>query len=200
MNLSRLLVLGVLANQGPRHGHQIRRDAETTHVDSWGGVNVGALYRELRRMEEEGLVEPVRTEQVGRRPARTIYRITGEGQRELHNLREQAVLDLHGPPDALSVALLFGRVGDRAELEGLLRARRQTLANVLEGLTARRTRLQAGGHLSPLDVSVFRRGELHMEAELKWHDEFDRVLAGLFEPPAPKGKGRPKKKGGEPCS
>src|SRR6516162_5225348 len=122
MNLSRLLVLGLLANHGPRHGHQIRRDAEGTHVGTWGGVNVGALYRELRQMEDEGLVEAVRTEQVGRRPARTVYRITDEGQRELHILREQAVLDMRSAPDAISVALLFGRIGDRAELAGLLRS------------------------------------------------------------------------------
>jgi DNA-binding PadR family transcriptional regulator len=195
MNLSRLLVLGLLANHGPRHGHQIRRDAETTHVSSWGGVNVGALYRELRRLEEEGLVEAVRTEQVGRRPARTVYRITGEGHRELHILREQAVLDLHSAPDALSVALLFGRIGDRAELVGLLRARRQALANLREGLTAKRAHLQAQGYLTPLDRAVFRRVEVHLEAELKWHDEFDRVLAERSDPPGPaRAKGKPKKK------
>ena len=199
MNLSRLLVLGLLANHGPRHGHQIRRDAETTHVSSWGGVNVGALYRELRRMEEEGLVEPVRTEQVGRRPARTVYRITGEGQRELHILREQAVLDRHSAPDALSVALLFGRVGDRAELAGLLHARRQALANLLEGLTAKRTQLQQKGYLTSLDVAVFRRGELHLEAELKWHDEFDRVLAELPDRPGPARAKTKAKRKGESC-
>ena len=77
MNLTRLMVLGVLAQHGPRHGHEIRRTAEITNVGEWGGVSVGALYRELRLMEAEGLVEPVRTEQVGRRPARTVYSITG---------------------------------------------------------------------------------------------------------------------------
>src|ERR1700729_3535826 len=104
MNLSRLMVLGLLAH-GPRHGHQIRRDAEQTNVGNWGGVSVGALYRELRLMEGEDLVEPLRTEQVGRRPARTVYEITGEGRIELQSLREQAIKPTGFGPDALGVAL-----------------------------------------------------------------------------------------------
>ncbi len=59
------MVLATLARHGPRHGHEIRRLAEVTNVGEWGGVSVGALYRELRTMEGEGLVDPVRTEQVG---------------------------------------------------------------------------------------------------------------------------------------
>ena len=74
------MVLGTLARHGQQHGHQIRRIAEVTNVGEWGGVSVGALYRELRGMEAEGLVAAVRTEQVGRRPARTVYEITGEGR------------------------------------------------------------------------------------------------------------------------
>src|SRR5205085_6120697 len=109
---------------------------EQTNVANWGGVSVGALYRELRDLEGESLVEPVRTEQVGRRPARTVYRITGEGRRELRILREQAIRELHHGPDAFGVALVFGRTWDRAELILLLQARRQAIAGALEGVKA----------------------------------------------------------------
>ena len=49
MNLTRLMALGILARSGPSHGHHIRRVAELTDVGEWGGVSVGALYRELDR-------------------------------------------------------------------------------------------------------------------------------------------------------
>jgi hypothetical protein len=40
--------------------------------------------------------------------------------------------------------------------------------------------------LPPLAVVAFRRGELWLEAELRWHDEFERQLAaGLTGSPAP---------------
>ena len=41
-------------------------------------MSVGALYRELRTMEGEGLVAATRTEKVGKRPERTVYAITPE--------------------------------------------------------------------------------------------------------------------------
>jgi len=173
------MVLGSLAEQGPRHGHQIRRDAELTSVGDWGGVSVGGLYRELRAMEEEGLVEAVRTEQVGRRPARTIYAITVEGRRELRILWERAIIDLAYVPDAVGVALLFGGGEDHLELGELLSTRRQAIATTLERLSADRARGEAKGYLSPVASAVMRRGELHLEAELSWHEEFSRILDEL---------------------
>src|SRR5487761_385024 len=98
------MTLGMLAQHGAMHGHQIRRWAEVTQVGEWGGVSVGAPYRELRVMEGEGLVSAVRTEQVGRRPARTVYEITGEGQFELAALRVQAFRGLQYGPDPVGVA------------------------------------------------------------------------------------------------
>lgn len=90
MNLTRLVALSLL-EQGPRHGHEIRRRAELVTVGTWGGISVRSLPRELRQLDDEGLVVAVRTEQVGRRPVRTIYEITDEGRRELHIVREQAI-------------------------------------------------------------------------------------------------------------
>jgi hypothetical protein len=46
------------AHSGPalasKHSHQIRRIAEVTNVSDWGGVSVGALYRDLRVMRARG--------------------------------------------------------------------------------------------------------------------------------------------------
>lgn len=185
MNLTRLMVLGVLAERGPMHGHQIRRTAELTNVEKWGGVSVGALYRELHHMEDEGLVEPVRSEQVGRRPARTVYTITAEGRLELHLLGERAIEEPSHAPDALSVALLFGGLANDPDyLTGLLEQRRQSIATGLAGLVSERERLVAKGYLNDTAVAVFRRGEVHLAAELAWHDEFAQSTATKPEPPA----------------
>ncbi len=171
MNLSRLLLLGALDRHGPRHGHRIRRAAEQANVASWGGVTVGALYREMRALDEEGLITAIRTETEGRRPARTIYEITPEGRRELAILREQAIAEPKQAPDAVAVALAFGGVGERGVALPLLRVRRDVLQREVEGIAAERTRLVADGLLGAVDVAVFRRGELLRAAEVAWIDE-----------------------------
>jgi DNA-binding PadR family transcriptional regulator len=174
------MVLGTLARHGPRHGHEIRRLAEVTNVGEWGGVSVGALYRELRTMEGEGLVEAIRTEQVGRRPARTVYAITSEGALELGMLREQAIRSIHWWPDPLGVALSFASAGaDREELASWLRSRRETFALTAARLADDRQRMVARGWLDPFQATVMYRGQLHAEAEVRWHDEFAAILAAL---------------------
>jgi DNA-binding PadR family transcriptional regulator len=184
VNLTRLMALGTLARYGPTHGHQIRRLAEVSNAGEWSGVSVGGLYRELRLMEGEGLVQALRTEQVGRRPARTVYAITPDGTTELASLRVQAIRSLEWGPDAIGVALTFAfEVADREELRDLLRARQDRFAIGARELEATRQRGISAGYLTPVEAEVMRRGVLHAEVEVAWHDDFDKLLGG----PAPGG-------------
>lgn len=175
------MVLGTLASAGPRHGHDIRRMAEVTNVANWGGISVGALYRDLRAMENEGLVTPVRTEQVGRRPARTVYKITDKGLEALRELREEAICEIHHGPDAFAVALLFGRTSEPATLVKLLERRREALAAVRDGIAGESVQLYEEGLIGILDVAMFHRRIMLLDTELQWHDELDKVIAELSE-------------------
>jgi DNA-binding PadR family transcriptional regulator len=196
MNLTRLMALGILARSGPSHGHHIRRVADVTNVGEWGGVSVGALYRELRAMEREGLVEAARTEKVGNRPERTVYAITAEGQLELTTLREQAIRPLGSGLDPIGVALLFAADGmDPEELRRTLRARREMLAIAAGQIAADREQLIAKGFLDLLSAAVMRRGIMTTEAEIRWHDELDAALAAASE-----GTTRNRLVGGPPLS
>jgi DNA-binding PadR family transcriptional regulator len=171
------MALGTLARYGPQHGHQIRRLADVTNVGEWGGVSVGALYRELRAMESEGLVEALRTEKVGRRPERTVYEITAVGQLELTTLREQAIKPLLSGPDPLGVALTFAADGmERGDLRRMLRARREMLAIGGAEVAADLERLRARGVLDVFAAAIMRRYVLAIEAEVRWHDELDALL------------------------
>jgi DNA-binding PadR family transcriptional regulator len=188
MNLTRLVILGLLAERGPRHGHQLRRDAELAEVDRWAGVGVGSLHRELRRPEAEGLIEAVRTERVGRRPERTVYCLADEGKRELALLRQQAASQLDAAPDPLSVLLVFAGTADPAELAALLARREQALRAKAAELAAERAKGEEEGYLlpsvSPLQAASFRRAEIRVAAELAWHKECEELL-GSAQRPAP---------------
>jgi len=95
-------------------------------------------------------------------------------------LREQAIRSIHWWPDPLGVALSFASAGmDREELASWLRSRRETLALTAARLAEDRQRMVARGWLDPFQATVMYRGQLHAESEVRWHDEFAKVLAEL---------------------
>src|SRR5579859_6194664 len=159
------MALGMLSRYGAMHGHEIRRWADVTGVGEWGGVSVGALYRELRLMEAEGLIEAVRTEQVGRRPARTVYAISSPGTIELDTLRVRALRATDPGTDPVGVALTFAfESGDPDEMRDLLRARRERIAVTVRELEGEHERGQAAGYLTLAQAAAMRRSLLQLRA------------------------------------
>lgn len=177
------MILGLLAGRGQMHGHQIRRAGELANAEVWGGITGGALYAELRKLSGEALIRAVREEQVGRRPARTVYEITEEGRLELAVQREAALDVIFDSADPVSVVLLFATGADTDDLRERLAARSRRVAVQLETMAAERERLTAQGLLSPLAIATFRRGELRLEAELRWHEEFESKLGDSADGP-----------------
>src|SRR5262249_8414381 len=101
-------------------------------------------------------------------------------------LRERAIRELHQGPDTLAVALLFGRVGDRRELIELMKARRQAVAGTLEFVTADCKRQEDAGRLGAIDLALFKRSYMRLEAELRWLDDFEKVVAALPDAKRPR--------------
>ena len=118
MNSTRLFVLGSLARRGPMHGHQIRREAQIDRTELWANVNPGSLYGALHRMEAEGVIRALRTEQEGNRPARTIYEITQEGRAEMMAQRDEALQHTRLRPDPVDLALQFTSEMSEEDLRG----------------------------------------------------------------------------------
>ena len=115
------------------------------------------------------------------RPGRCT-RSPREGRLELVVQRDAALEVVFGSADPVSVVLLFAAGADAAELGERLAARCRRVTGQLETMAAERERLTRQGILPPLAVAAFRRGELRLEAELRWHEEFERQLAA--DPPS----------------
>jgi hypothetical protein len=87
---------------------------------------------------------------------------------------------MHWGPDALGVALSFAGAGfNRDELAGLLRARREALAILADQLAAKRRHLVAAGYIDAFTAATIYRSQLLAETEVRWHDEFAKILADL---------------------
>ncbi len=176
-------MLGALARHGPMYGHQIRRGARMDRADLWSDVRPGSLYGALHRLAAEGLIEPVRTEQSGHLPARTVYAITAEGHRELRTLRAEALAEVGLRPDPVDLALVMSSDLDDDVLRGYVEDRiraldAQAAAHVHQGERAWPDQTVA-------DDLVVAHARLRIEAELAWHRMvLDRVGKLTADSPA----------------
>jgi DNA-binding PadR family transcriptional regulator len=174
MNPTRLFVLGALARRGAMYGHQIRRDARVDRAELWSEVKPGSLYAAIHRLQAEGLIEPVRTEQEGSLPARTVYAITQEGRKELRALRAEALRAVTLRPDPVDLALAMSADLDEDTLRGFFADRRQALASKAAFFAHERDR--AWPDQTPADDLIIDHAIARIDAELRWHDMvLDRI-------------------------
>jgi DNA-binding PadR family transcriptional regulator len=180
VNPTRLFILGALSKHGPMYGHQLRRDARLDRTELWSEVRPGSLYGALHRLAAEGLIEPLRTEQDGQLPARTVYGITGEGYRELRALRAEALQEVRLQPDPVDLALAMSRDLDPEVLRGYLEDRVRALSARAAQFDHQRDRLWPGQTVA--DDLVVEHARLRIRAELEWHqlvlDQLGKLTTG----------------------
>jgi DNA-binding PadR family transcriptional regulator len=174
VNPTRLFVLGALAKHGPMYGHQLRRDARLDRTEMWSEVRPGSLYGALHRMAAEGLIEPLRTEQQGQLPARTVYGITTEGLRELQALRDEALQEVGLQPDPVDLALAMSSDLSEDTLRGYFEDRVRALT--VQAAVFEHQRERSWPDQTIADDLVVEHARLRIAAELGWHRQ---VLAQI---------------------
>jgi DNA-binding PadR family transcriptional regulator len=145
--ISNPLALAVLAClvERPMHPYEMASTLRFRHKEESIRLNYGSLYTVVGSLEKFGFIEPQEVEREGRRPERTVYRITGAGHAEFVDwlsellstpVKEypqfEAALSLLGgiPPD-VAVTLLDQRCA-RLE-EEIERVRSECYAMVSQG-------------------------------------------------------------------
>lgn len=170
------LAVLMLLWESPMHPYQMHRMLRERRKEDVLDVRSAAIYRLVERLEVAGLIAPLGTSREGRRPERTVYRITDEGRelsdrwlREMLSTRAReypsfpAAISLAGvlPPDVVARAL--GRRA--AEIE-------ESLARTEEELQSVRHRL-ARVHL--LEVE---HAQAVLGAEMEWLRAVVRDIEG----------------------
>src|SRR5260221_524512 len=144
------------------YGHQIRRDAGVDRTELWSEVKPGSLYSALHRLEAEGLIEYVRTEQQGNLPARTVYAITSEGRGELRALSAEALREVTLRPDPVDLALAMSADLDEDALRGYFASRREALSSRAAFLADERERAWPGH--APADDLIIQQANVTARA------------------------------------
>ncbi len=72
-----------LLDEEPMHPYEMATRMRVRHHDEFIRLNFGTLYHTVEVLERNGWIEPVEREKDGRRPERTIYRLTDAGREVL---------------------------------------------------------------------------------------------------------------------
>jgi DNA-binding PadR family transcriptional regulator len=65
------------------HPYEIQRLIRDYHKDEFLELKRGSLYHAIERLRSAGLIDPIETFREGRRPERTVYRLTELGELEV---------------------------------------------------------------------------------------------------------------------
>jgi DNA-binding PadR family transcriptional regulator len=176
-----MLVLGVVKLVGEAHGYVVRRELQSWAADRWANVQPGSIYHALKSLAKDGLLEPVGTSESEEGPARTTYKITASGERELQNLLGHALADARAAPDVVSSAVAMLNLVPRRQAVLMLRNRLAGLEGQLAPTRHGITSMPEMG--KPAHVSeLFRLWLVHLEGQVGWTRELiERLEAGEYE-------------------
>ncbi|MCH7719785.1 MAG: PadR family transcriptional regulator [Planctomycetes bacterium] len=157
--LTRLLILWLLA-EGPMHGYRIKKVLEDESLRFWFPVAFASIYSMLRTLVRQGHARIAAREREGRRPQRTLYRLTPSGRKHYAELLRAAWRTPPSPANPVNLALAaFGDLDD-AEVRTLQRQRTDALEHRLERLDGLARSAPAG--------EIVERERAIAVAELKW--------------------------------
>jgi DNA-binding PadR family transcriptional regulator len=89
------------------HPYEIQRLIHEWHKEDFLDLKRGSLYHAIEQLQRAGLIAVVETNREGRRPERTVYRLTEKGEREVVAWLEQLLARPLREPTQFFAALSF---------------------------------------------------------------------------------------------
>lgn len=167
MSAIRILLLGVLAQSGPKHGYEIKQELESWHADQWAHIAYGSIYFALKKMSQEGLIKVLENND-DERSDRILYEVTEAGKSEFMNLLRKQWWELKPIIDPFQVALTFMNCMPKDELLLALEHKADNLRATIKSMTYL-IPLRIADNKWPRHISEnFRLVTAHFDAELKW--------------------------------
>jgi DNA-binding PadR family transcriptional regulator len=118
------------------HPYEIQRLIREYHKDEFLDLKRGSLYHAIAQLQGAGLIDPVETTREGRRPERTVYRLTELGEREMRTWLRQLLAKPLRDTNQFFAALSFLAVLPPTEAAEQLQERLASLDEEIAGFTA----------------------------------------------------------------
>jgi DNA-binding PadR family transcriptional regulator len=186
MSATRLLVLGAIRIMQPVHGYDVRRELLTWRLEELANVKPGSIYSAIRTLEKDGCIAVHAHEADERRPDRTTYVLTAEGEKEFQILLRESWWTVTVPTIPLIPAMCLMRHMPREELIAALQARITALESKIGAATFTRASIPDGatgedGGIPEHVREIFDFTTGLARAEIEWAKGFQkRLRAGAY--------------------
>jgi DNA-binding PadR family transcriptional regulator len=156
------------------HPYEMQRRIREWHKDEFLDLKRGSLYHAIERLRRQGAIDPVETTREGRRPERTVYRLTEAGERQMLRWLEEMLAKPVREPTQFFAALSFLPHLTPECVRAQLQQRAALLEAEIAGLdTVLKTLVPRIGRLVLVEVEYARAMR---QAELAWVQSFQKEL------------------------
>jgi DNA-binding PadR family transcriptional regulator len=146
------------------HPYEMQRLIREWHKDEFLDLKPGSLYHAIERLRRVGWIDPVETSRAGRRPERTVYRLTSDGERAVLDWLGRLLAQPLREPNGFFAALSFLAQLTPAGVQQRLEERVERLEAEIAGLkTVLKTMVPQIGRLVLIEVEytlAMRKAEL----------------------------------------
>jgi DNA-binding PadR family transcriptional regulator len=158
-----------LLDRGPMYGYQLRAEFEHSTGSTWP-LNIGQVYSTLARLERDGQVTALDTDEEGRQR----YELTALGRETLSTWWARPITLGDRPRDELAIKLALAAATPGLDVRAVVQTQRTSTMQRLQELT----RLKSHGEDPDLAWTLVLDNLRFMaEAELRWLDHCELALA-----------------------
>lgn len=162
----------VMLQQQQRYGFELREEFERSTGTTWP-LNIGQVYTTLDRLERDGLVRDLGTDEAGHR----YYEITDAGRQEAQDWFSTPVAPSTPPRNELAIklALALGTAG--VNVADVVQTQRMATIQTMQGYVRARREADRENNAADLSWRLVLESLIYAaEAELKWLDHCEAVM------------------------
>ena len=181
MSATRLLVLGAIRIMQPVHGYEVRRELISWRLEDTTNVKPGSIYGAMRTLEKDRCIAVHGRAGGDRRPERTTYVLTVEGEKEFQVMLRESWWTVSPAKEPLIPALCLMMHLPREELVRALQARMGALEGQLDAISFQRAAIRDGatgadGEIPEHVREIMDFAAARIRAELDWSRGLQRRL------------------------
>jgi DNA-binding PadR family transcriptional regulator len=164
-----------LLDERPMHPYELASTMRERHQDEFIRLNFGSLYHTVEALERNGWIVPTEREKEGRRPERTIYKLTDPGRHILIRVLSDILAQPRREYPHFAAGLMFMHHLDAPQAAEHLRTRTVALKALTEKLTRIMSELRAEG-VSRLALVELEHKIAMLDAERRWVNDLEKQI------------------------